>query len=195
MNAANIEAHGGVKLERAAAGGGFRVAEHDADLLANLVDEDEAGARLGDDGGELAQRLRHQARLQAHGGIAHVAFDFGLGHERGDRVHDDHVYAAGANQRFGDFQRLFAMVGLGDEQVIHVHAELARVNGIERMFGVDEGRHAAHFLGFSDGVQREGCFAAGFRSVDFNHAAARQATHAERGIQRKRARGHARHRD
>jgi hypothetical protein len=40
-NAADIDAHRGVELERAAAGGGLGVAEHDADLLADLVDENE----------------------------------------------------------------------------------------------------------------------------------------------------------
>src|SRR5262245_64530516 len=39
-NAADIEAHGGVELERIAAGGRLRVAEHDADLHADLIDED-----------------------------------------------------------------------------------------------------------------------------------------------------------
>ena len=66
LNAADIDADRGIELERAAAGGGFGVAEHDADFFADLVDENEAGARLGDDAGEFAQRLRHQARLQAH---------------------------------------------------------------------------------------------------------------------------------
>src|SRR5690606_41912473 len=39
-DAADIQAHRGVELQRVAAGGGFRVAEHHADLHADLVDED-----------------------------------------------------------------------------------------------------------------------------------------------------------
>ncbi len=69
-----------------------------------------------------------------------------LGHQRGDRVHDDDVHGVRADQRFGDFERLFAVVGLRDQQVVHVHAELARVDRIERVFGVDEGRLAAEFF-------------------------------------------------
>ena len=46
LNAANVHTHGCVKLERAAAGSRFRIAEHDTDLFADQVDEDEAGARL-----------------------------------------------------------------------------------------------------------------------------------------------------
>jgi hypothetical protein len=39
-DATDVEADGGVELERVAAGGGFRRAEHDADLHPDLVDED-----------------------------------------------------------------------------------------------------------------------------------------------------------
>ena len=46
LDAADVEAHRGVELERRAAGGGLGVAEHDADLLADLVDEDDAGLGL-----------------------------------------------------------------------------------------------------------------------------------------------------
>ena len=92
-DAADVDADRRVELQRAAAGRRFRVAEHDADLLAQLVDEDEARLRLRDDAGELAQRLRHEARLQAHLRFAHLAFDFGARHERRDRVDDDDVDA------------------------------------------------------------------------------------------------------
>src|SRR5690606_13323977 len=40
-DAADVEAHRRVELQRVAAGGGFGVAEHDADLHADLVDEDD----------------------------------------------------------------------------------------------------------------------------------------------------------
>ena len=39
-DAADVEAHRGIEFQRIAAGGGFRIAEHDADLHADLVDED-----------------------------------------------------------------------------------------------------------------------------------------------------------
>ena len=86
FDAADLDAHGGVEFEGPAAGGGLGVAEHDADLLADLVDEDEAGARFGDGAGELAQGLGHQAGLQAHVGVAHFAVQLGLGDEGGDGV-------------------------------------------------------------------------------------------------------------
>jgi hypothetical protein len=89
---------GRVELERAAARGGFRVAEHDADLLAQLVDEDERGLRLRHDAGELAQRLRHEARLQPHLRFAHLALDFGLGTRAATESTTHHVHAVGAHQ-------------------------------------------------------------------------------------------------
>src|SRR4029077_11576701 len=92
LNAANIHADRGEEFQGATAGGGLGVAEHYADLFADLVDEDEARLRLRDDGGELAQRLRHQARLQTHLWLAHIAFEFGLRHERGDGINHDDVH-------------------------------------------------------------------------------------------------------
>src|SRR5262249_32176747 len=77
-NAADIDAHRGVKLERAATGGGLRIPKHHADLFANLVDEDQTGTRLGDNAGQLAQRLRHQPGLQSHVAVAHFTFQFGF---------------------------------------------------------------------------------------------------------------------
>jgi hypothetical protein len=47
--------------------------------------------------GELAERLAHEAGLEAHVAVAHFAFDFGLGHQRRHRVDDDEVDGAGAH--------------------------------------------------------------------------------------------------
>ena len=93
--------------------------------------------------GQLAQRLRHQPRLQAHLRIAHFAFDFGVGHQRRNRVDHHDVDAAGAHQHFHDFERLLAVVGLRDQQIVDVDAQLLGVLGVERVFGIDERRHAA----------------------------------------------------
>src|SRR6185295_4045109 len=40
-DAANVDAHGSIEFQRIAAGRGFRVAEHDADFHADLVDEND----------------------------------------------------------------------------------------------------------------------------------------------------------
>ena len=188
-DAADVEAHRRVELEGAAAGGGLGVAEHHADLLAQLVDEDEAGLALRDDGGELAQRLAHEAGLQAHLRVAHLALELGAGDEGGHRVDDQHVDRAGADEDLGDLERLLAAVGLRDEEVVDVDAQLAGVDGVERVLGVHEGGHAAAALRLGDDVEGEGGLARGLRAEDLDDAAAGQAAHAERGVEGERSRG------
>ena len=83
-DAPHVQSHRRVELERPAARRRFGVAEHDADLLAQLIDEDHRGARAVDRPGELAQRLAHEPGLQAGQRVAHLPFDFGFGHERRD---------------------------------------------------------------------------------------------------------------
>src|SRR6202022_3919160 len=63
-DAPDVEADGGIELERIAARGRLRVAEHDADLHANLVDEDDETVGFRDGARELAQGLAHQPCLQ-----------------------------------------------------------------------------------------------------------------------------------
>ena len=188
-DAADVEAHRGVELQRVAAGGGLRVAEHHADLHADLVDEDDDGVGALDVAGELAQRLGHQARVQADLHLAHLAFDLRLGRERRDGVDHDHVHRVGAHQHVGDLQRLLAGVGLRDQQVVDVHAELLGIGRIERMLGIDEGRRAAGALHLGDDLQRERGLAGGLRPEDLHDAAARQAADAERDVEAERAGG------
>jgi len=80
----------------------FQDAEHDADLFANLVDENQAGIRFRNGAGEFAHGLRHEARLHTHVGIAHFAIEFGFRHERGDGIDNQDVNGTGGNQRGGD---------------------------------------------------------------------------------------------
>jgi hypothetical protein len=189
LDAADLQALRRVELQRQAAGRRLGVAEHDADLVADLVDEDERAAALRHGGRELAQRLRHQARLQAHVGVAHLALDLGLGHERRDGVHHDDVERGGAHELLGDLEGLLAAVGLGDEHAVDVHAELAGVAGVHGVLGVDVRRGAAGLLGLRDGLQREGGLARGLGTVDLDDAAAGEAPDAEREVERKHAGG------
>src|SRR5205823_7557663 len=90
---------------------------------------------------------------------------------------------------FADFQRLLAGVGLRDQELVDIDAELARIDRIERVFGVDEGANAALLLALGDGMQRQRGLARGFRPVDFNHPPPRQTADAKRNIEPERARG------
>jgi hypothetical protein len=155
-NAADVETDRRIELQRIAAGGRFRVAEHDADLHADLVDEEDDRVRAGDRTGQLAQGLAHQTGLQARERVAHFAFDFGLRRQGRDRVDDHDIDGAGANQRVGDFKGLFAGVRLGHEEFANVHAELLGVADVEGVFSVHEGRDAAELLDFSNDVERKG---------------------------------------
>ena len=112
-------------------------------------------------------------------GIAHLAFDLGLGHQRRNGVDDDHVNRVGAHQHVGDFQGLFASVRLRDQQVVNVDAQLAGVIRVQRVLGVDEGAGGALPLGFGDDRQGQGGLARGFRAVDFYDPTFRQAPDAK----------------
>ncbi len=90
----------------------------------------------------------------------------------------------------GDLQRLFAGVGLGDQEVVEVHAELLGVGRIQRMLGVDEGGGAAGLLHLGHHVQGERGLARAFRPKDLDHPAARQAADAQRQVEAERAGGH-----
>ncbi len=188
-DAPDVEAHRGVELQRVAAGGGLGAAEHHADLHPDLVQEDDHGVGARHRAGQLAQRLAHQPCVQADMAVAHVAFELGARHQGGDAVHHQHVDGARAHQGVGDLQRLLASVGLGDQQAVDVDAELAGVAGVERVLGVDEGAGAALLLRFGDRVQRHGGLAGAFRTVDLDHAAARQAADAECDVEAERAGG------
>jgi len=70
---------------------------------------------------------------------------------------------------------LFAGVRLGDQKIVDIDAELARIDRVERVFGVDEGADAALLLRLGEAMQRERGFTRGFRAVDLDDAATRQA--------------------
>src|SRR5687768_6582664 len=80
-DAADVEPERRVELEGVAAGRRLGVAEHHADLHADLVDEDYDAVQALDVAGELPQRLRHQAGVQADLQLAHLALDLGLRRE------------------------------------------------------------------------------------------------------------------
>ena len=154
-----------------------------------MIIEDADRFGFGDARGELAQCLRHQAGLQSHLGIAHLPFDFRLGRQSRHGVDDDDVDGARADQRVGDFERLLAVVGLRNEQVVDVHAQFLRVEAVESVLGVDERRDASGFLRLGDGVDRQGRLARGFGTVNLDDASFGVTAYAERHVQGDRTRG------
>ena len=127
--------------------------------------------------------------MQAGQAVAHFAFDLGLRRERGHRIDDHQIDRGRTHQRVDDFERLFTGVGLADEQFLQVDAELLRIGGVECVLGINESAGAPDLLHLGDHLQRQRGFAARLRAVDFDHAPARQAAHAERGVEPERAGG------
>ena len=183
--------HRGVELERVAAGRGLGVAEHDADLHADLVDEDDHGVGLLDHcDGELAQRLAHQPRLQARQAVAHLALEFGLGRERGHRVDDDQVDGAGLRTSASTISSACSPVS---GWLISSSCRLTPSFCAYWMSSACSASMKAHGAGdllhLGDDLQRQRGLARRFGAVDFDHPAARQATDAQRDVQAQRAGG------
>src|ERR1700709_1347901 len=74
--------------------------------------------------------------------------------ERDSDVRD--ADGVGAGERVGDLERLLAGIGLRDDEIVDVDAELAGVDRVERMLGVDEGGDSAGLLRLGDRVQAQG---------------------------------------
>src|ERR1035438_7089254 len=91
--------------------------------------------------------------------------------------------------QLGNLQRLLAIVGLRDQQVVHINAQPSGVNRIEGVLGIHKGCHAALLLRFGDDLQRNRGFARGFRPENFNHASADRKSATQGGIEGDRARG------
>jgi hypothetical protein len=127
--------------------------------------------------------LAHQPRLQAHLGIAHGAFEFGFGDERGHRVNDDSIDRAAAHEVFCDLQGLLAGVRLAQENLVQVDADGARVVGIEGMFGINERDGASEFLGLRDDMQCERRLAGGLWAEDLHDPSSGNAPNAQGDIE------------
>jgi hypothetical protein len=63
--------------------------------------------------------------------------------ERSYRVDHDQIHGTAPYQRLRDVERLFAGIGLTDQEVLEVDAERLGVLRIERVLGVDEGCDSA----------------------------------------------------
>ncbi len=186
----DIHPDGRIEFERPSSGRRLGIAEHDADLLAHLVDEHQAGIRFGDDGRQFAQRLRHEARLQPRQRIPHLPFEFRLGNQRGDGIDDKDVDRAAAHQHLRDFERLFPAIGLRHEQFVRVDTKHLGILGIHRVLRIDECRRPACLLCLRDGMERDGRLAARLRPEDLDDAPSRKPAYAQGRIKRERAGGY-----
>ena len=137
--------------------------------------------------GQFAQRLRHQPRLQADRGVADLPVDLGFRGQRRDRVDRHHVDRRRGDQPVGDLQRLLAVVGLGDQELVGVDADRPRVDRVDRVLGVDEGADAAEGLGLGDDVVDQRRLTRGLGTEDLDDPAARHAADPQRQVECQRA--------
>ena len=87
--------------------------------------------------------------------VAHFPFEFGARHQGGDAIDHENIDRVRAHQRVGDFERLLASIGLGNQEFVDIDAEFASIARVERMFGIDEGADAAGFLRLRDHMERQ----------------------------------------
>ena len=121
--------------------------------------------------------------------VAHLAFQLGARHQRRYRVDGDHVEGRRAHQRFGDLQRLFGRVRLGDEQVVDIYPHLARVRRVQCVLGVDDRAGAAQALSFGDHVLNQRRLAGRLGAEDFGDSAAGHAADPQGDVQGNRTGG------
>lgn len=91
--------------------------------------------------------------------------------------------AAASCQHIADLQRLFAGVRLGYQQLVHLDAQIPRVDRIQGVLRIDKCRFAALLLRFRDDMQSQGRLTGGFRPVDLYDPALRHAAHAGGQVQ------------
>src|SRR3984893_11276316 len=183
----DVETNRGVEFECVAARRGLRIAEHYSDLVADLIDEDQHCARTGDRARQLAQCLAHQPGVQPHMAVAHFAFELGARHEGRHRIDDQDVNGSGADQRVRYLERLLAGIGLGNQQVVDIDAELAGIGRVERVLGVDEGAGSAAALRFGNDMQGKRRLAGALWAVNLDNPPARQPANAERDVETQRS--------
>src|SRR5512141_2297223 len=186
---ADVQPNRGVELERVPPGGGLGIAEHDPDLLPDLVDEDDRRPGFADPPGELAKRLGHEARLKPHVGVPHLPLDLRLRNQRGDGVDHQDVERAAADQHFRDLEGLLPRVGLGDQEGFRGDPKPPRISEVEGVLRVDEPGDPPRALRLGDDVQGERGLAGRLRPEDLRDPSPRDPADAERGVEGDRAGG------
>jgi len=81
-------------------------------------------------------------------------------------VDNHHVHGVAPDEHFGNLQGLFAGIGLGDQEVVHVHTQPPGVLDIQSMLRVHECRDPPAPLCVGDDVETKRRLPAGFRAID-----------------------------
>ena len=184
-----------VELERPAAGGRLGIAEHDANLLAQLVDEDEAGpatstrrrsacaapATSGAPGGPSA--LHPSLPRSPRAARAPPPSRRRQRPRRSERTRTSTISSACS-----------PLSGCDTSRFSRSTPSFFGVLRVERVLGVDERGQAAALLRLCNHLQRERGLAGRLRTEDLDDAAARHSADAKRVVETDRAGRDGRHR-
>src|SRR5690606_6169513 len=72
----DIQPHGGVEFQGVSTRSSFRISEHYANFLAQLVNKDNRTFRFADGSCKFSKRLAHQTGVKTHFAITHFALSF-----------------------------------------------------------------------------------------------------------------------
>ncbi len=180
---AYIQPHRRIELQCPAAWGCLRIAEHDADLFTQLINEDRSRIGMVHGTGQFAHGFGHQSGLQAYGRISHFTIQFCLRHQSSNGVNDDQVNGTALNEHFADIQGLFTGIRLGQNEFININAQGFGILGIDGIFSIDEGTSASLLLTLGNGMQGKGCFTGRFRTINLDDSSLWIAANAKGSIQ------------
>src|SRR5215207_134994 len=111
--------------------------------------------------------------------VAHLSLDLSPRYEGRNRVYNYDVQGTGAHESIRYLQGLFAVIRLGEVEVLDVNPDSLGVGRVEGVLGIDEGGETSCFLRLGDDVQGEGRLAARLRTEDLDDATPWDAANAE----------------
>ena len=193
LHAANVDTDRCVEFQCITAGGSFGIAVHDTNLHTKLVDENDHTVGLSNGTGQFPQGLRHETSLQTDKSVTHFTFNFCLGRQCGNRVHNHNIHSTGTYQCIRDFQCLLAGIRLRNQHGVNIHTDSGSIIRVKSVFSVHKGYFAATLLCLSHNVQSKRRLTGRFRAIDFDNTALGDTTDTECGIQCQRAGGNCVH--
>src|SRR5215211_1291199 len=100
--------------------------------------------------------------------VSHLTLYLGPRYERSYAIDDHDVEGVRAHEGIGYLEGLFAVIWLGEVEVLEVNAYSLGVGRVEGVLGVDEGCEPTCPLGLGYYVQGEGSLAARFGAEDLD---------------------------
>src|SRR5215213_2579955 len=119
--------------------------------------------------------------------VSHLTLYLSPRYERRHAIDDHDVQGVRAHQGIGYLEGLFAVIWLGEVEVLEVHAYSLGVGRVEGVLGVDEGCDPTCPLGLGYYVQGEGSLPTPFGPEDLDGAAPWNSADAQSEVEGKGA--------